>query len=125
LADAKVVAGFPKLWSLYLDGNPVKDLTPVAGLKRLATLDARGCGVSDLAPLKDLNQWEFLLLDNNQITDLSVLIEMAKKDAAGDMRFAPFWQVYLAGNPLSDGAKAQAEELKKFGGRIFLEPPAK
>jgi hypothetical protein len=50
---------------------------------------------------------------------------MAKKDASGDMRFAAFWQVYLAGNPLTDAAKAQAEELKKLGGRVFLEPPAK
>ena len=48
-------------------------------------------------------------------------MSMAKKDFEGQKRFAPFWRIYLKGNPLSDAAKAQVEELKKYGGRITLE----
>jgi Leucine-rich repeat (LRR) protein len=124
VADLKTVGELKKLVSLYLDGNKISDLTPLAGLTRLSTLDLRGCGVADLSPLKGLNQWQFLLLDNNQITDLGVLVEMATADAAGEMRFAPFWRIYLAGNPLSDAAKTQqVAKLKELGGRVFLEPP--
>jgi hypothetical protein len=47
---------------------------------------------------------------------------MAKKDAAGPKNFAPYWNLYLAGNPLSDEAKTkQIEELKKLGVRVNLE----
>ena len=48
---------------------------------------------------------------------------MAKKDfdEPTRRRFAPFWRIYLKGNPLGDAAKGQIEELKKIGGRIFLE----
>jgi internalin A len=60
-------------------------------------------------------------LEGNKVTDLSVLVAMAKKDFEGQKRFAPFWRIYLKGNPLPDAAKAQIEELKKYGGRITLE----
>ena len=47
---------------------------------------------------------------------------MAKKDFEGPKRFAPFWRVYLAGNPLSEEAKTkQVEALKKYGTRVELE----
>jgi hypothetical protein len=50
-----------------------------------------------------------------------VLVEMAKKDAAGEKRFAPFCKIYLQENPLSDAAKgAQAEELKKLVKEVSL-----
>jgi len=55
------------------------------------------------------------------LTDLSVLQEMAKKDLAGERRFAPYWKLYLAGNPLSDTGKTQAQELAKQGVRVNLE----
>ena len=47
---------------------------------------------------------------------------MAKKDNEGEKRFAPFWRIYLSGNPLSDAAKgAQVDELKKIGARVNLK----
>ena len=47
---------------------------------------------------------------------------MAQRDVAGEKRFAPFWHVYLKGNPLSDAAKgAQIEQLKKLGVRVDPE----
>ena len=48
-----------------------------------------------------------------KMSNIQVLVEMAKKDRAGSNRFAPFWKVYLTGNPLSDAAKkVQLEELR-------------
>ena len=60
-------------------------------------------------------------LDGNQISDLSVLVEMAKKDAEGEKRFAPFWTVTLSGNPLSGAAKdAQLAELTKYSNAVTV-----
>ena len=87
---------------------------------RLSSLDLANTGLSDLAPLAELKELSYLMLRNNKLTDLNVLVEMAQKDT--EKRFAPFWRIYLAGNPLSDAAKgAQVEELKKLGGKVNLE----
>jgi hypothetical protein len=44
---------------------------------------------------------------------------MAKKDADGPRRFAPYLRLYVAGNPLSADAKAkQLKALKDAGVRI-------
>jgi hypothetical protein len=60
------------------------------------------------------------MLGKNKLTDLGVLVGMAQKDT--DKRFAPFWKIYLVENPLTDAAKtAQVEELKKLGGKVFLD----
>ena len=122
IKDIAPVAGNTKLWSLHIDGNEVKDLSPIANLTGLTTLNASGCGITDLSPLKELNQWQFLIVRNNEITDLGPLAQMATKDAAAEKRFAPFWRIYLEGNPLSEAAKTtQAEQIKKLGGRVVLE----
>ena len=101
---------------LSLKGNKVKDLSPLAGLTNLQYLQLENNEVEDLAPLAGLSPSKFLFLQGNQIADLTVLVEMAKKDAAGEKRFAPFWYVDVSGNPLSDAAKsAQLGELRKLG----------
>ncbi len=120
--DIAPLNGLAKLHALYLEGNAGVDIKPVANLKRLSSLDLQGTGISDLSPLAELTELSFLMLSKNQITDLTVLVEMANKDAAGMKRFSPFWRIYLGGNPLSDAAKtAQVEELKKLGGKLFLD----
>ena len=53
-----------------------------------------------------------------EVKDLGVLVQMAQKDFAAMKRFAPFWRIYLKGCPLSDGAKAQIEDLKKLGAKV-------
>ena len=51
-----------------------------------------------------------------------MLVAAAKKDFEGQKRFAPFWQLYVGDNPLSDAAKtAQLDELKKYGTRVMME----
>ena len=45
---------------------------------------------------------------------------MAKKDK--DQRFHPFWNIYLAENPLTDDAKSkQISELKKLARTVDLK----
>ncbi|MCC6511521.1 MAG: leucine-rich repeat domain-containing protein [Pirellulaceae bacterium] len=122
IAKIEVVKGLKKVWSLYLDGNPVEDLTPVGELKWLDRLDVRGCNVEKLDFLKPLTELKYVMLAENKITDLAVLVEMAKADQS--KKFAPFWNLYLYDNPLSDKAKGeQVAELKAMGGRVFLEKP--
>jgi len=65
---------------------------------------------------------KFLFLDRNKVSELTTLVAMAKKDAEGDKRFAPYWQVFLAGNPLSDAArKTQLAALRTIGGKIIFD----
>jgi internalin A len=115
-----VVKGLPKVWTLYLAGNPVKDFAPIGEMKWLTSLDLRNCAVEDLGFLRNLTELNFLMLVDNKIKDLGPLVEMATADK--DRRFAPFWRLYLAGNPLEEKAKGeQVEALKKLGARIELE----
>ena len=66
-----------------------------------------------------MTELKYLFLQNNKVEDLGVLVDMASKDA--DKRFAPFWRVFLKGNPLNDAAKgAQVEALEKSGGKVKL-----
>ena len=69
----------------------------------------------------ELTELRFTFLSRNQVADLTTLVEMAKKDLAGEKRFAPYWNVYVGGNPLSDAGKAQIEELAKLGVRVKNE----
>ena len=72
--------------------------------------------------MKELTELRYLLLNNNKVTDLQVLVEMAAKDNAGEKRISPFWHLYLKGNPLSDAAQGkQLAELKKVGSRVHLD----
>jgi Leucine-rich repeat (LRR) protein len=111
--------------ALYLTANPVADFAPLASLKNLQRLDLRGTGISDLTPLAGHTEWTYLFLHGNKITDLSPLVAAVKKDLEGQKRFAPFFQLYIGDNPLSDAGKAQLEELKKLTppGRIHLTYP--
>lgn len=123
--DLAPLKDLTKLVSLYLDHNQVEDLKPLAKLKGLSSLDLRHNEVQDLSPLKEHTEYRYLLLDHNRIQDLAVLVAMAKKDAE-KKRFAPFWNLHLSGNPLSDAAKSeQIAALKKLGGRITFKPAEK
>lgn len=117
------IKGLTKVYSLYLDGNKIEDFSPISQLPWLDRLDVRGCGIEKLDFLKALDDLKYLMLAENKISDLTVLIEMAKADSR--KQFAPFWQIYLYDNPLSDKAKGeQVAELKGMGGRVFTEKPA-
>lgn len=115
------VGGLTKLWSLYVEGNKISNLEPLAALRRLDTLDVSENQVSNLAPIAGL-KFKSLMLGKNQLSDLSVLVDMCKKDLEGPKQFALFVKIYLDGNLLSDAGKAQVEELKKLGVRVDPKP---
>jgi hypothetical protein len=101
----------------------VDELAALASLRQLVSLDLASTTVRDLAPLAGHTEWKYLFLNNNKITDLSLLVADTKKDAEGEKRFAPFWRLYIGDNPLSEMAKMQLQELKKYGTRVFLTYP--
>jgi len=118
----EAVSGLEKLVSLYLEGDQVSDLSPLKGLKWIESLDLRDNQVSDLSPLSGMTELRYTMLEGNKVTDLGVLVAMAKKDAEGDRRFAPYWFLYLKGNPLTETAvKQQVAELKSYNVRVELE----
>lgn len=84
----------------------------------LSSLDVRKNKIKDLAPLKSLTELKYLVIEGNEIEDVTPLLEMARKDAEGETRFSPFWRLYVANNPLTDDAKKQLEEIAKLGGRV-------
>ncbi len=117
IKDIASLASMTKAWSLYLGGNQISNIGPVANLKFLDTIDLGGNGLSDISALAGLKPAKHLFLDDNKIADISVLVAMAKKDLADPTQtsFAPFWNVYLKGNPLSEDARAkQLPELRKL-----------
>ena len=68
-----------------------------------------------------MTELRYLLLNENKVEDLGVLVEMAKGDAEGQKRFAPFWNIYVADNPLSGKTRGQIRDLQKLGGRVHTE----
>ena len=108
----------PKLHAVYLDKNKVSDIAPLKSLKWLERLDLKDNQIKDLSSLSEMTELRYTFLERNQITELGTLVEMAKKDTAGERRFAPYWRLYLAGNPLNETGKAQLAELKKLGVRV-------
>ena len=87
-------------------------------MKWLSMLSLKGCGVTDITPLEPLTDLQFLFLENNQITDLAPLHRMWKKDNDGPREWAPYCQISVEGNPLTEPSKKLAEELKAAGARI-------
>jgi internalin A len=76
--------------------------------------------VEDLGPLAKQTELSLLLLERNQIRDLTPLVDAAKADAAGKRRFAPYLRLYLDGNPLSATAKGeQTKALEDAGVRLL------
>ena len=118
----EAVSGLEKLVSLYLEGDRVSDLAPLKGLKWIESLDLRDNQVSDLSSLSGMTELRYTMLQGNKVTDLAPLVAMAKKDAQGDLRFAPYWYLYLKGNPLTEtAAKQQIAELKSYKVRVDME----
>ncbi len=118
VTDLKPLKKLSKLWSLYLDGNGIKDGQPLRHLKRLSTLSLRNNRVEDLSFLRNYTELRYLMLQSNRVQDIAVLVEAAKKDSEGNQRFAPFWRVYLSGNPLRGGGAGEIDALKELGGRV-------
>jgi hypothetical protein len=114
-----VIKNFPKAWTLYLAKNPVRSFKPIGKMEWLSSLDLSACKLDDLSFLTPLTELKTVILYDNKLQDLQPLVEMAKSDE--ERRFAPFWRIYLRGNPLGDKAEEQMATLKELGGRIVLD----
>src|SRR5262249_23036257 len=63
--------------------------------------------IADISPLAKQTRLHIVLLERNKIADLAPLLKTLEADAKGEKRFAPYLEIYLQGNPLSDVAKAK------------------
>ncbi|MCB9229332.1 MAG: leucine-rich repeat domain-containing protein [Deltaproteobacteria bacterium] len=81
LRDLRPLTEFTQLTDLSLGGNSISDLSPLSELKNLISLNLGGqLGgnlISDLSPLKSLNKLETLIINRNQISDLTVFRDPA------------------------------------------------
>ena len=122
ITDVTSLGGLTKLSSLYLDHNQISDLSVLTKVTKLSSLDLKDNKISDLSPLGKQTDLRTLIIEKNKITDLGPLVKMAKADANGEKRFAPYLELYLADNPLSDEAKSkQLAALKEIGVRVHEE----
>lgn len=131
--------------SLWVADNQIESLAPLSGLKKIGSLDVAGNGLEDadlapvgqlawlthlnvdrnqlksLAALGPLRELSMVLARENQLADLTAVVEMCRKDVAGSKQFAPYLRLYLAGNPLSDDAKnSQVSALREMGVEVEL-----
>ena len=109
-----------RMSSLYADNNPLTGVKGVGALGTLMTLSLNGTGVTDVSVLEGLNGLYYLFLEKNKIVEVKALHDMLKKDNDGPKRFAPFINIYLSGNPLSEGAKKQLGAMKEFGAKVHF-----
>jgi Leucine-rich repeat (LRR) protein len=116
--DIQPLVNLPRLTSLYLDNNLLRDIDGIGNVRTLSTLSLNNNMISDISPIEGLNRLYYLFLENNEIRDFSPLLEMAREDQEGRKEFIRFLNLYLAGNPLGQTARAQIAELKEFGAKV-------
>jgi uncharacterized protein (TIGR03067 family) len=119
IADIGPLGSLSRLSSLSLEHNQVRDLSALSKVTRISSLDLNDNQIEDIAPLAKQTELNLLQLERNKIKDLAPLVAAAKADAEGPKRFAPYLQLYLAGNLLSEAAKTQQlTALKGYGVKI-------
>ena len=117
IEDISALTHFPKISSLYLQNNNIEDISGIGNLRGLSSLSLSNNKISDLSGLKGVNNLYYLFLENNKIEDLGPLVEIIEADK--ERRFAPYLNLFLAGNPLSEKAKKeQIPRLKELGVRV-------
>lgn len=120
IKDIRPLARLKDLWTLKLDNNLIEDISALTEV-RVDSLDLAHNRISDVSPLRSQSHLTFTFLQGNRIKDIRPLVEMAREDAEGEQRFAPYWKLYLAENPLSDESKKQLDELRSIGVRLNME----
>ena len=90
VSDVTPLAG-TDLGTLYLDFNPIRDISALTELKSLRVLSLRGTGIVDIGALSSLTRLEHLFLGGNGITDISALAGLKS-----------LTHLQLAGNRITD-----------------------
>lgn len=118
------IAGLSKIGSLDVAGNSLEDgqLEPIGKLGWLTHLDLDRNQITSLEALRPLKKLSMILARENKIQDLTPLVEMCRADLEGEKRFAPYLELYLRGNPLSQEALgAQLDQLRSCGVDVLLK----
>lgn len=87
-------------------------------LDRLGTLSLNDTGLSDLSGLDGVRNLNHLFVERNRITDPTPWVNLVKRDAEGEQRFAPFLNLFFTGNPLGSAGKSSLAKWKAFGVRV-------
>lgn len=123
IEDIRPLLGLTRLSSLYLEDNRIRSIEGLGGLRGLSSLSLSGNRLEDLRPLRGLEGVQHLFLERNRIRDLDALLAWVASDT--EHRFAPFLQVYLAGNPLGSEARSrQWPALEATGVRVHRRAAA-
>ena len=118
LSDITPLLNLSRLSSLYLDHNKVREITGLNKLRNLSSLSLAHNQLTDLSPLIGLDRLHFLFLENNELQVFGQIYEMVMRDLEGEQRFAPFVNIYVAGNPLEALGWKQIAKLKDKGVKI-------
>ena len=122
IADPRPLWELSELTTLYLADNEIESVEGINALKELRMLSLKGNKLTSVKPLQGLTELRFLFLQENQIADVSPLVGMLRQDLDGKNRFAPFIEIHLAGNPLSESSINALKKLKAAGVEIHLQP---
>ncbi|MCG9131588.1 leucine-rich repeat domain-containing protein [Candidatus Poribacteria bacterium] len=76
IRDISPIAKLTNLISLALEGNQISDITSLAGLTNLTHLWLDANQISDITPLAELTNLQVLALNDNQITDITPLTKL-------------------------------------------------
>ena len=91
IRDIAPLTKLTRLGHLFLESNQISDITPLAGLTNLQVLDLIDNQISDITPLTELTYLRTLQLSHNQISDVSSLSGLVNLEVLG-----------LIGNPIKN-----------------------
>ena len=116
--DISPLVGLTNLRQLFLsDNSRISDISPLGGLINLQSLHIENCKISDVSPLDGLTNIEELYLVNNNISDISSLVENSEL-SFGDI-------LDLRRNPLSTSSlNVYVPQLEQRGVKISLTASA-
>lgn len=66
----KGLSGLKGPKQLYLENNPIKDISVSKGLTQLMRIDLSGCQIADISPLAELVDLVWIDLRNNLVEDM-------------------------------------------------------
>ena len=101
-----------------LDRNKLREITGLHKLKNLSSLSLAYNKLTDLSPLTGLDRMQFLFLEGNELQVFGPVYEMVTRDLESEQRFAPFINIYVAGNPLEALGWKQIARLKEKGIKV-------
>ncbi|MEI7504010.1 MAG: leucine-rich repeat domain-containing protein [Paludibacter sp.] len=133
VTDIKPLQNLLKLQTLWLYNNPVRNIELIASLKNsIRTLSLANCKINDISFLKDFRNLQTLLIFDNpiddltpirqlynlqtlsvnncELTDLEVIVHLAKNNAFQNLKEKFKYQLDLSGNPIDYENKKNKED---------------